>query len=153
MNMVNLKKVEISEMNIDDFNKIENIIQDEYDEFWNSNILKSELLKSSCKYIVAKEADEILGFAGIFVTLDDVQIMNIVVKKNKRRMGIGNILLKNLINLAKQTNLEILTLEVNSNNIPAQNLYKKFGFEVIGIRKRYYNNKDDAIIMNFNLKK
>ena len=152
MNMVNLKKVEISEMNIDDFNKIENIIQDEY-EFWNSNILKSELLKSSCKYIVAKEADEILGFAGIFVTLDDVQIMNIVVKKNKRRMGIGNILLKNLINLAKQTNLEILTLEVNSNNIPAQNLYKKFGFEVIGIRKRYYNNKDDAIIMNFNLKK
>ena len=135
MNMVNLKKVEISEMNIDDFNKIENIIQDEYDEFWNSNILKSELLKSSCKYIVAKEADEILGFAGIFVTLDDVQIMNIVVKKNKRRMGIGNILLKNLINLAKQTNLEILTLEVNSNNIPAQNLYKKFGFEVIGIRK------------------
>ena len=47
MNMVNLKKVEISEMNIDDFNKIENIIQDEYDEFWNSNIL---MLKKQMKF-------------------------------------------------------------------------------------------------------
>jgi ribosomal-protein-alanine N-acetyltransferase len=80
-----------------------------------------------------------------------VEIMNIVVKKSKRRMGIGKILLEKLIEMASKTNLKILTLEVNACNTPAIKLYEKFNFKRVGIRKKYYNNLDDAIIMNFEI--
>jgi len=61
-------------------------------------------------------------------------------------------MLSNLIQMAKsEKGITSITLEVNSNNIPAQKLYEKFGFNVVGIRKKYYNNIDDAIIYTRNL--
>ena len=134
--------------------KFGNILQDEFDSFWNTNILRQEILNKNCKYIIAKTDDgEILGFAGILINVDIVEIMNIVVRKNYRRNGVGQKLLDELINLAKETNLNNLSLEVNSKNVPAIKLYEKNGFIQIGIRKKYYNNIDDAILMQKNIKK
>lgn len=56
-------------------------------------------------------------------------------------------MLEELIKIAKDRKLKDITLEVNINNIPAINLYKKYSFEEVGIRKKYYNNIDDALIM------
>ena len=62
-------------------------------------------------------------------------------------------MLQELIKLAQsKKEIKEITLEVNSNNIPAKNLYEKFGFNVVGLRKKYYNNTYDAIIMTKNLK-
>ena len=74
---------------------------------------------------------EIFGFAGILINVDIVEIMNIVVRKKYRHKGIGQELLGKLIDLAKETKLQYLILEVNSENLPAINLYEKFGFETI----------------------
>lgn len=74
---------------------------------------------------------EILGFAGILINFDVVEIMNIVVKKSYRNQGIGKVLLSELINLAKQTKLNSLVLEVNSKNEVAIKLYKKFEFKEV----------------------
>ena len=74
---------------------------------------------------------EILGFAGILINFDVVEIMNIVVKKSYRNQGIGKSLLSELINLAKQTKLNSLVLEVNSKNEVAIELYKKFEFKEV----------------------
>lgn len=74
---------------------------------------------------------EILGFAGILINFDVVEIMNIVVKKSYRNQGIGKSLLSELINLAKQTKLNSLVLEVNSKNEVAIKLYKKFEFKEV----------------------
>ena len=60
--------------------------------------------------------------------------------------GIGSLLLKSLISLSKKLNLTSLSLEVNENNLTAIHLYKKFGFEILGTRKNYYQNQN-AIIM------
>ena len=84
--------------------------------------------------------------------IDYAEIMNIVVRKKYRRNGIGEKLLQELINLSMKKNLENIELEVNSNNKPAINLYKKFGFKEVGLRKKYYNNVDDAILMQKNIK-
>ena len=75
--------------------------------------------------------------------------MNIVTKKNKRNLGIGTLLLQELINISTQKKLKSITLEVNEKNIPAIKLYEKFNFEKVGIRKKYYNNTDSAILMTF----
>lgn len=61
-------------------------------------------------------------------------------------------MLEELIKTAKERGLNDITLEVNVNNIPAINLYKKYNFKEVGLRKKYYKNTDDALIMTLNLK-
>lgn len=140
-------QIKISKMNIDDLNKISPVLLTEFDDFWNYNILKSELENENSKYIVAKNNDEIVGFAGIWISIDEAHVTNIVTKKDLRKNGIGSTLLEELINLSKNLNLVSITLEVNENNLDAIKLYEKFGFEKLGIRKKYYNNTDNALIM------
>lgn len=77
--------------------------------------------------------------------------MNIVVKKNKRNLGIGSQLLEEILKLAQKLKIKTITLEVNEKNELAIKLYQKYGFEKIGLRKKYYNNQDDAIIMACNI--
>lgn len=143
--------IEIDKMTIKDLESIKNILISDFDDFWNYNILKDELKSENSKYIRAKFNNEIVGFAGIKILFDEADIMNIVVKKDYRNKGIGSILLENLILLSKKLCLNSLSLEVNEENIPAINLYKKQGFKNIGIRKNYYNEKN-GIIMKKNLK-
>lgn len=140
-------QIKISKMNIDDLNKISPVLLTEFDDFWNYNIFKSELENENSKYVVAKNNDEIVGFAGIWISIDEAHVTNIVTKKDLRKNGIGSTLLEELINLSKNLNLVSITLEVNENNLDAIKLYEKFGFEKLGIRKKYYNNTDNALIM------
>lgn len=139
--------IEIREMKIKDFEEIKEILQKDFDEFWTPSILKSELENELSKYIVAKENNEIKGFAGIIILPDDIEITNIVVKKTERKKGIGNLLLDKLIEMSKSTEKEVISLEVNEKNEVAINLYEKFGFKKVGIRKKYYNGENNAIIM------
>lgn len=143
-----MDNIKISRMTVSDLNEIEDILFSDFDDFWNINTFKSELLNPNSKYIVAKIDNKIVGYAGIWKAVDDVHITNIVTAKNLRRQNIGSILLSDLIEMAKAENgITSITLEVNCNNLPAKKLYEKFGFEVVGLRKKYYNNIDDAIIM------
>ena len=143
-----INKIEIQNMTILDLDSIKDILFTDFDDFWNYNIFKSELKNENSKYIVAKFNNEVIGFAGIWITIDEAHITNIVTKKTYRNHGIASLLLKNLIELCQSLEPKIssLTLEVSEENIPAQNLYKKFNFEILGKRKKYYNGKS-ALIM------
>lgn len=147
-----MSKLEINEMTLSDLKQIANKLETEFDNFWNASILESELKSTLSKYIVAKIETEIVGFAGIIDTLDQFEITNIVVKKDFRKNGIGNMLLRELIKLAQTNNKDKIILEVNNTNLPAIKLYEKNGFKNIGFRKKYYNNTDDANIMALQLK-
>lgn len=142
-----MDNIKISVMTLPDLDSICNILTCEFDDFWNYNVFKSELENKNSKYVVAKLNDEIVGFGGIWFSVDDIHITNIVVKKCYRNKKIGTLILSALIDMGKNQAQKSITLEVNSNNIPAQKLYENFGFKTIGIRKKYYNNTDDAIIM------
>lgn len=146
--MDNLK---ISNMTISDFEIISPTLALDFDDFWSSSTLRSELNNPNSHYIVAKINKEIVGFAGIWKSIDDIHITDIVVKKDFRKKGIGSSLLQKLIIIVKGLNYKELTLEVNINNEAAKKLYLKFGFKELGIRKKYYNNTDDAIIMTLYL--
>lgn len=137
----------ISKMDLSDLNVISNILISDFDDFWNYNVFKEELLNNSSYYYKVVKNNEIVGFAGIWICIDEANIMNIVTKKNYRNNGIATLLLKHLINLANSLNLKSITLEVNENNLTAINLYKKLGFITLGTRKKYYNNEKNALIM------
>lgn len=139
--------LEIYNMTILDLNSIKETLTNDFDDFWSYSVLQSELDNPNSEYFVAKIDNEIVGFAGIWKSIDDVHITDIVVKKSHRKMNIGSALLQKLIDIAKYENFKSITLEVNENNLPAINLYSKFLFKKLGIRKKYYNNKDNAIIM------
>ncbi len=143
--------VSISKMTTNDLNEIASILSTEFDDFWNENIFRQELQNENSEYIVARLNNEIIGFAGIWISPVDIHITDIVVRKDKRNMKIGSNILEELIKLAETKERETLTLEVNEKNEIAQKLYLNYGFEKLGKRKKYYNNEDDAIIMTLNL--
>lgn len=142
----------ITKMTLNDLEIIKDILLSDFDDFWNYEILKQELNCKNSYFLVAKTTDnEIVGFAGIKIIIDESDIMNIVTKKSFRNNGIGSLLLEKLISYSKSLNLKTVTLEVNEHNLSAIKLYDKFKFDKIGIRKKYYKGKNDAIIMSKNL--
>lgn len=144
-----MENVEIYDMTLKDFEEIKDVLISDFDDFWSKDILKTEILGDNKKYIVAKNKNQIIGFAGIMINIDEIEVMNIVVKKSFRGKGIGKILLNKIIEIAKEANKNIF-LEVNENNFVARRLYENVGFEVISVRKKYYNGIDNAIIMKKN---
>lgn len=142
---MNLK---IEKMTLDDLDSIQGILLTDFDNFWTYSTFIEELNNTNSYFIVAKNDDEIVGFAGLKVIVDEADIMNIVVKQSFRHNGIGSVLLEDLISYAKVKNLKTITLEVNEHNLSAIRLYDKFNFDHIGIRKKYYNGESDAIIMS-----
>ena len=146
------EKIQIMPMTSQDIEAITPNFQTEFDEFWNINNLKNDFENPNSTYYIAKLDGEIVGFAGFLKICDEANLMNIVTKVNKRHLGIGKKLLENVIKEAKNQNLKTITLEVNEKNTYAINLYeKKFNFKRIGLRKKYYNNTDDAILMSMSL--
>ena len=145
--------MEITVMTISDLDSISEDLYKDFDDFWNYNLFKSEFKNENAKYIVAKQNNEIVGFAGIWTIVDVAHIANIVVKKDMRNNGIGSLLLQSLINMSQELNMHEITLEVNERNSSAIGLYRKFGFEQVGLRKKYYRTGDSAIIMTKAIKR
>lgn len=144
--------ITIEKMNLEHLNQIKDNLKEEFDEFWNENVLKGELENPASTYIVAvDEQNNVVGYAGIWQPIDEAHITNIVTKKDKRKNKVATRMLEELIKISKERNLDNITLEVNVKNIPAINLYKKYNFKEVGKRKKYYNDIDDAIIMTYKL--
>jgi ribosomal-protein-alanine N-acetyltransferase len=94
-------------------------------------------------------SENIVGFSGFWMMMKEAHIIAIGVRNGYRRLGIGEGLLIETIELAQILNANVVTLEVRASNEIAQELYKKYGFQVVGRRPRYYSSDgEDAIIMS-----
>jgi ribosomal-protein-alanine N-acetyltransferase len=91
----------------------------------------------------------IVGFSGIWMLADEAHVTNLAVRRSYRRQGLGELLLLATIDLSTDLKASFMTLEVRASNLPAQNLYSKYGFVQMGVRRGYYlDNREDAIIMS-----
>ena len=149
--MIDITKIEISTMMLNDLEQIKKNLQTDFDDFWNFEIFKEELANNNSMYLVLRYENEIVSFGGIKIILDEADIMNIVTKKDKRNQGFAKFLLNELITIAEEQNCKTITLEVDENNLPAIKLYKDFEFKEVGKRKNYYKNGDTAILMTLEL--
>lgn len=114
-----------------------------------TRILKSLFPGKFATYDPLAESIPILGYAGMWLMADEAHVTNIASHNDHRHQGIGEAMLMSLIELATENKARILTLEVRVSNKIAQNLYLKYGFDELGIRKGYYlDNKEDAMIMS-----
>jgi [ribosomal protein S18]-alanine N-acetyltransferase len=91
----------------------------------------------------------VVGFLGFWMMVDESHIINIAVRKTNRGHGVGELLLIAGVQLSARLNANMVTLEVRTSNKTAQNLYSKYGFGQVGLRRGYYtDNHEDALIMS-----
>lgn len=147
--MVALYPIVIEEMTLEDIDAVQAVERASFPVPWPANAFKHELTQNkNAHYIVAKEGDHIVGYAGLWLSLDEAHITTFAVLPEYRRRKIGERMLLALFERSEKLGAEWLTLEVRASNLPAQRLYEKYGFRPAGIRRRYYSdNNEDAIIM------
>jgi ribosomal-protein-alanine N-acetyltransferase len=148
----------------EDVAQVTEIDQEAFPTMWPPANYERELKTPLAHYIVAHEGSPntvktteespptdkqyIVGFAGLWMMTDEAHITNIAVRQSHRRLGIGELLLIAMINLALELDARILTLEVRASNISAQSLYYKYGFNLVQVRQGYYtDDKENALVM------
>ncbi|WP_369371050.1 ribosomal protein S18-alanine N-acetyltransferase [Promicromonospora sp. Populi] len=126
---------------------------------WSYGMLADELAGLGRWYIVAeperldRAGDQpVVGYAGLWFDGDVTQVMTIGVDPAVQRHGVGRQLLTALIERSRKLKAGAVLLEVRVDNTPAIEMYRDFGFEILGVRKRYYQPEDkDAYTMRLDL--
>ena len=140
----------IRRMMLSDLDEVSIIEADAYGEVhWTRDNFVSELDNTVGDYnVLYKYENEILGYLGSWMIIDEMHITTIATAKNHTRKGVAEALLIAQIFKALEHNIKALTLEVRVSNIKAQGLYEKYLFKRQGIRKRYYEDTlESALIM------
>lgn len=143
-------KIDYSLMNETHINGVYELSKECFATPWTLDSINNELNNSLAKYVIAQDSStgDVIGFVGVWIIAGEGDITNIAVSSKYRKQGIASNLLIKLFEVCKTFDCNDITLEVRYSNVPAQNLYKKFGFKEEGLRKGYYSdNGEDALIM------
>lgn len=142
-------RVVVDAMRLDDVPAVHEIEQRSFRTPWPAHAFEQELRGNRlARYVVARAGEAIVGFAGVWLMVDDAHITTFGVHPDWRRQGIGRQLLINLYELSVALGARQMTLEVRVSNGPAQALYRSFGFEIVGRRPHYYTDDgEDALVM------
>ncbi len=142
-------RIVVDRMKVEDLPAVHVIERESFSTPWPAHAYRQELEANRlAHYIVARWGDEIVGFAGLWMLVDEAHITTFATRRAWRRQGIGERLLLAMLDLAGARGAAEATLEVRPSNTPARRLYEKYGFKVVGVRPRYYtDNNEDALIM------
>ncbi len=145
----NILIIRVTENDIDDIILIEN---ESFFSPWKRETFEAELNNTYSKFYIAKRDGIPAGFIIYWDIPYEIHLINIAVSPAYRREGIGSLLLTQMINYARSSSKQIITLEVRVSNYAAIQFYKKFGFKEAYIREKYYiDNDEDAIVMELYL--
>jgi len=111
---------------------------------WSRDSYLRELRSRNSFYFVARLSGAIIGHAGMWTVSDEAHISTIAVHPDYRRRGLGCYLLSHLIQLARRQRAAKITLEVREANHIARSLYRKFGFDEMGLLPRYYGDTGET---------
>ncbi|MEK7273698.1 MAG: ribosomal protein S18-alanine N-acetyltransferase [Candidatus Desantisbacteria bacterium] len=115
---------------------------------WSEKLFVNEIENNNSYFLTARLRDNLIGYAGFWLIIDEAHIVNLAVHPEFRRQGIAGMLLKNILDMAKQKGALKATLEVRETNTPANLLYERLGFVCVALRKGYYaDTKEHAVVM------
>lgn len=114
---------------------------------WSDESIKKDIERHD--YFVAVEGGEVKGYACVWFMPPEAEIDDICVTADARGRGIGDMMMKFIISEAEKNGTDMINLEVRESNLPAIRLYEKNGFVREGVRKAYYDNREDALIMRW----
>ncbi len=140
--------VQIRRMRREDLVRVMEIERECFSAPWSEHAYLTEINNRSAYYVVAVFECSVVGYAGMWLVMDEAHITTLGVAPSYRRRRIAEQLIINLLEEAKRRGARRATLEVRESNIAAQSLYKKYGFVPIAIRRGYYtDNRENAIVM------
>ena len=143
-NNIEIKIVPLNEKHLSDCNIIDSL---SFVSPWSPKEFERELSNAVAHYFVAEYNGKAIGYGGYWWVFDEAQITNIAVHPDYRQKGVAQAILDEMVNSVNDGFVKTMTLEVRKSNIPAQNLYKKNGFKEVGVRAKYYNHTEDAVLM------
>jgi ribosomal-protein-alanine N-acetyltransferase len=143
-----LQAVSIEPMRPEDLDSVLAIERASFPSAWSRESYVRELRNPCSYYIVAWLAGEVIGYAGMWVISGEAHISTLAVLPTRRRRGLGSYLLSYIIAEARRQGTSVITLEVRESNIPAQALYRRFGFQSLGLLREYYGDTgENGILM------
>ncbi|MBQ9064023.1 MAG: ribosomal protein S18-alanine N-acetyltransferase [Blautia sp.] len=136
-------------MEIDDLPEVMKIERETFSaEAWTEEGFFTFLIRKDTLFLVVEEKGELIGYGGLLMVLDEADIVNIAVKKSRRKEGIGTFLLRSLLLLAGEQGIKYVHLEVRESNSEARRLYKRMKFKEDGLRRDYYTEPvENAVLM------
>ena len=143
----------VDEMRLTDIPQVHEVERLSFATPWPQHAFEQELRGNRlARYVVARTTvggeERVVGFAGVWLMVDEAHITTFGVHPDFRRQGVGRRLLLRLADLAMELRARRLTLEVRVSNTAAQGLYRRFGFTIAGTRPRYYTDDgEDAYVM------
>ena len=141
-------EITVGLMNAADVDAVHEIEEASFRVPWSREAFRHEVEENQCaRYVVVREDGRAIAYAGVWFVVDEGHITNIAVRPDRRGMGYGEMVCRAMIQLAADSGMNWMTLEVRRSNAAAQALYHKLGFIDVGYRKRYYENSEDALIM------
>lgn len=139
---------EISLMREEDLESIHEIEERAFPQPWTVNMFRGELLNPEKRiYLTARIEDRIVGYGGLMLADGEAHVTTLAVDTTYRERGIGSLLALRIIEFAMLKRVHWLSLEVRESNEAAKRMYGKFGFRQIGLRKEYYADGENAVIM------
>jgi ribosomal-protein-alanine N-acetyltransferase len=115
---------------------------------WSKGSFENELKNEFAYYQCAEIEGKIVGYMGMWRVVDECHITNVAILPEYRKRGIAGMLIQKMVGICRSSEISAMTLEVRVSNIPAINLYKKYGFYSVGKRPNYYTRPvEDALIM------
>jgi ribosomal-protein-alanine N-acetyltransferase len=141
--------VMVAPMRVEDVPEVHAIERASFTTPWPDHAYRSELETNRlAHYLVVRVGDRLVGYAGMWLMVDEAHITTFAIDPAWRRRRLGERLLIALLDLAIERRAGEATLEVRLSNLAARRLYEKFGFRPVGIRPRYYSDdNEDALIM------
>ena len=141
--------LEIDTMMMADLDQVMEIEQASFSMPWSRWMFERELEeREHSHFLTVRRRSKVLGYIGCWIALGEAHIVTIAVRSDFRREGVGSVLMASALTLAMRLGANRATLEVRVTNLPAQRLYRNFGFEIAAMRKRfYYDTGEDAYVM------
>ncbi|NPV92572.1 MAG: ribosomal protein S18-alanine N-acetyltransferase [Firmicutes bacterium] len=141
--------LEIKPMCEADLDEVMEIEEVSFPTPWSRSSYETELQQNSLSvYLSARKHGKLVGYAGMWIIIDEGHITNVAIHPGERNQGLGYLLMNELIRVSAAYNVKAITLEVRPSNRSAQALYRRLGFVPNGVRKGYYTDSgEDAIIM------
>lgn len=134
-------------MTLRDLDAVLEIEQASFPTPWSRNMFEGELVRSDRVWVVAECGERLLGYAGGLLMADEAHVMNIAVRSDERRMGVGAALLSRVVEEAMGRGAHRATLEVREHNEAAIALYEMAGFHDVGKRPGYYSETREAAVI------
>lgn len=136
-------------MTLDDIPAVHRIERASFPVPWPDYAFRQEIESNRlAHYLVVRAGSQIVGYGGMWMMVDEAHVTTFAVLPEWRRRGIGGRLMLAMVRRAGEIGARVATLEVRLSNVPARELYQRFGFRPVGIRPRYYSdNAEDALIM------